>query len=89
MALADINKSVKIEPNNINTYIKRLYIYHKINADKSMIASDVAKIHSLLPNDENKLCEVAELLNSLELYEDALKVGNKVIKINPNNQKIY
>lgn len=87
MALADINKTVKNDPDNFQSYIGRLEIYELINASQNLISKDINSAEQCAGNDPDKLLTLAHKALDKDENNVAERFIDKVLKIEPANNE--
>src|SRR5436305_1742008 len=83
-ALADVNKSLEIKPNDSWALSSRGNVYRKMNKYEEALA-DFNKSLEIKPNDSWTLSRQGEVYRMMNKYEEALADLNKSLEINPND----
>ena len=87
-AIVELNKAIQIEPYNAHLYLKRAENFWYLKNTKSVF-EDVMTAISLKPSDIKVLGEGAKRLILTDYLDEALKVADSIIKIDPSNSKGY
>jgi tetratricopeptide (TPR) repeat protein len=83
MALADINKAVKNESENFQSYIDRLEIYEIINASDSLVSKDIELAERYAGNSTSNLLLLADYAKDKNNNTLEERLIDKVLAINP------
>lgn len=87
-AMNDAKRSLRMDSNNVNSYLLEADIFFSVNETHS--AKDVLdKIILKFPKNTDALLKLGELLYFVKQYELAFAKINDALKINPNLSKAY
>ncbi len=88
VSLKFLNKAIKINPNYAEAYINRGLI-SLIQKKKIKCLSDLEKAHQLKPHIRDIWHLVLDLKMDLKQFEDIFNTSRSMLKIDPNDAKIY
>ncbi|RIB24838.1 kinase-like domain-containing protein, partial [Gigaspora rosea] len=83
-SLANLNKSLEIEPNNANALRNRGKTYRNMNRYEESLA-DLNKSLEIEPNNADALRSRGEIYRIMNGYDELLADFNKLLEIEPNN----
>jgi tetratricopeptide (TPR) repeat protein len=87
-AMMDINKSLQLDPNDIDTYLLLANVYYLLG-DESNISATLNKAAEIDPLDTRPMVKLGELNLLQQNYNLSAAYIDKALKIQPFNPKAY
>ena len=88
LAMIDINQSLKLDPNNVDTYLLLADVYYAMG-DQDNIATTLNKAVEINSLDARPLVKLAELNLLQQNYNLAFAYVDKALGLSPYNPKAY
>lgn len=87
-AMMDLNKSLQLDPNNVDTYLLLADVYYMLG-DQSNISVTLNKAAEIAPNDARPLVKLAELNLLQQNFNLSAAYIDKALKLSSYNPRAY